>query len=194
MTEIEGTPVDCVMFALQGRQRPDIVLSGINHGANIGIDTEYSGTVGAALEACLHHIPALSISLAALKPSPTVINRCGVLVGQWLDAGLGSFVTPGVVVNVNFPAVSQLESASIMVTEPASRGYYANIPVVSHDGTQVEITQRTLEEPFPPGTDGWGLSLGYITVSIITPQAHSHAYDGATRLISRWIAQWMKRN
>lgn len=194
MTEIEGTPVDCVMFALQDRQRPDIVLSGINHGANIGIDTEYSGTVGAAVEACLHNIPALSLSLATLEPSPTVINRCGVLVEQWLDAGLGSFVTPGVVVNVNFPAVSQLESAPIMVTELASRGYYTNIPVVSRDGTQVEIIQWTLEEPFPPRTDGWGLSSGYITVSIITPQAHVHAYDDATRLVSRWVAQWMNRN
>lgn len=193
MTAVDGTPVDCVMLALQGHQRPDIILSGINHGANIGTDVEYSGTVGAAFEACLHKIPALSISLADIDPSPHFVNQCGALIGEWLEAGLGSFINPGVVVNVNFPAVSRVESAPIIVTELAPRGYYDNILAPSPDGALVEVTQHTSTEPFPPGTDGWGLSLGDITISVLIPQSHIHEYDRAVKEISQWVDQWMNR-
>lgn len=62
---VEGTPTDCVLFALHKvlHRRPDLVLSGINRGINIGQDTLYSGTVAAAMEACIHGIPAMAFSL-----------------------------------------------------------------------------------------------------------------------------------
>lgn len=62
---VEGTPTDCVLFALHKalNRRPDMVLSGINRGINIGQDTLYSGTVAAAMEACIHGIPAMALSL-----------------------------------------------------------------------------------------------------------------------------------
>lgn len=63
---VSGTPADCVYMATYGLlpQRPDLVVSGINRGANIGHDVHYSGTVAAAREGCLQGIPALSVSLA----------------------------------------------------------------------------------------------------------------------------------
>src|SRR2546427_7869900 len=66
---IDGTPADCVIVALHKLlpERPDLVISGINHGANMGENVYYSGTVGAAREAALHHIPAVAISLCAPK-------------------------------------------------------------------------------------------------------------------------------
>src|SRR5438445_1243321 len=66
---VDGTPADAVIVALHRLlpERPDLVISGINHGANMGENVYYSGTVGAAREAALHHIPAVAISLCARK-------------------------------------------------------------------------------------------------------------------------------
>lgn len=62
---LTGTPADCVLFAIRKlmEQPPDLVISGINHGANLGEDILYSGTVAGAREASLHGIPALAVSL-----------------------------------------------------------------------------------------------------------------------------------
>jgi 5'-nucleotidase len=64
---VDGTPADCVIVALHKLlpERPDMVVSGINFGANLGENVYYSGTVGAAREAALHHIPAVAISLCS---------------------------------------------------------------------------------------------------------------------------------
>src|SRR6202163_1648196 len=64
---VEGTPADCVIVALHKLlpEKPDMVISGINHGANLGENVYYSGTVGAAREAALHHIPAVAMSLCS---------------------------------------------------------------------------------------------------------------------------------
>ncbi|PYT82217.1 MAG: 5'/3'-nucleotidase SurE [Acidobacteria bacterium] len=66
---IDGTPADCVIVALQKLlpERPDLLISGINHGANLGENIYYSGTVGAAREGALHHIPSVAVSLCARK-------------------------------------------------------------------------------------------------------------------------------
>ena len=66
---VDGTPADAVIVALHKLlpERPDLVISGINAGANLGENAYYSGTVGAAREAALHHIPALAISLCSKK-------------------------------------------------------------------------------------------------------------------------------
>jgi 5'-nucleotidase len=66
---VDGTPADCVIVALHKLlpERPDIVISGINFGANLGENVYYSGTVGAAREAALHHIPAVAMSLCSKK-------------------------------------------------------------------------------------------------------------------------------
>ncbi|HYA98305.1 MAG TPA: 5'/3'-nucleotidase SurE, partial [Methylomirabilota bacterium] len=66
---VDGTPADCVIVALHKLlpEPPDMVISGINLGPNLGENVYYSGTVGAAREAALHHIPSCAISLAARK-------------------------------------------------------------------------------------------------------------------------------
>ena len=67
---VNGTPGDCIKLALSTLlpQKPDMVISGINRGPNLGTDVFYSGTVAAALEALLHGIPAVAVSLATLSP------------------------------------------------------------------------------------------------------------------------------
>ena len=67
---LDGTPTDCVMLALSAfmDERPDIVVSGINAGANMGDDTLYSGTVAAAMEGRSLGLPAIAVSSAAVSP------------------------------------------------------------------------------------------------------------------------------
>ncbi len=70
VTVVEGTPADCVRVAIgaPGRRRPDWILSGINHGGNLGVDVYYSGTVAAAREAAIVGIPAAAVSQVVQAP------------------------------------------------------------------------------------------------------------------------------
>jgi 5'-nucleotidase len=101
---IDGTPADCVIVALHRllREPPDIVISGINYGANLGENAYYSGTVGAAREAALHHIPAVAMSLCSkksgvdFKPSARVARTAAELV-------LSERLPDQVLLNINVP-------------------------------------------------------------------------------------------
>src|SRR5438105_9167449 len=77
---VDGTPADAVIVAIHKLlpERPDLVISGINHGANMGENIYYSGTVGAAREAALHHIPAVAISLSARKNEQNFANAARI--------------------------------------------------------------------------------------------------------------------
>jgi 5'-nucleotidase len=101
---VEGTPADAVIVALHKLvpERPDLVISGINHGANMGENVYYSGTVGAAREAALHHIPAVAMSLCARKSEQNFANAARIarsLAEIILQEGLPDQV----LLNVNVP-------------------------------------------------------------------------------------------
>src|SRR5262249_26031244 len=68
---IDGTPTDCVLIAFNGLldRHPDLVISGINHGPNMGEDVFYSGTVAAAIEGSMQGVPAIAVSLATKQPA-----------------------------------------------------------------------------------------------------------------------------
>src|SRR5438876_3088196 len=75
---IDGTPADCVIVALHKLlpEKPDLLISGINHGANLGENVYYSGTVGAAREGALHHIDRKSTRLNSSHPSISYAVFC----------------------------------------------------------------------------------------------------------------------
>lgn len=77
---IDGTPADCVIVAVHKLlpEKPDLLISGINHGANLGENVYYSGTVGAAREGALHHIPSMAVSLCAKKENAKFENSARV--------------------------------------------------------------------------------------------------------------------
>src|SRR5262250_1431390 len=77
---VDGTPADAVIVALHKLllEKPDLVISGINHGANLGENVYYSGTVGAAREGALHHIPSVAISLCSKKDKVKFQNSARV--------------------------------------------------------------------------------------------------------------------
>jgi 5'-nucleotidase len=101
---VDGTPADCVIVALHKilKEPQDLVISGINHGANLGENVYYSGTVGAAREAVIHHVPGLALSLCSKKAGAD-FTPTARLAQQLAELILSKGLHPQVVLNVNVP-------------------------------------------------------------------------------------------
>ena len=104
---IDGTPVDCVYLALLHLvpRKPDLVVSGINHGYNLGSDVFYSGTVAAAVEGALRGVPGIAFSLERRRQPDfaPVAGFVRAFVGQVLERGAGA-IPQGALLNVNAPS------------------------------------------------------------------------------------------
>lgn len=101
---VEGTPADCVIVGLHKllTEKPDLVISGINHGANLGENVYYSGTVGAAREGALHHIPSLAVSLCSKKTDVSFENAAR-LARSAAELVLKEGLPDQVLLNLNVP-------------------------------------------------------------------------------------------
>jgi 5'-nucleotidase len=130
---IDGTPADCIYAALYGKRfldrRPDLVVSGINHGYNLGSDTFYSGTVAAAREGALRGIPAMAFSLGmsprGTGPRPTMQRSAAIatsLVERMLKVPLAPDCEHAALINVNFPAAFA-EPLGVRATRLGRRRY-----------------------------------------------------------------------
>ncbi|MGQ9872748.1 5'/3'-nucleotidase SurE [Leptodesmis sp.] len=117
-----GTPADCVKLALWAllEDKPDLVLSGINHGPNLGTDVLYSGTVSAAMEGVVEGIPSIALSLTSFTfqnfgPAATF--------AQFLVTKLEKQRLPEILLNVNVPAVAAEAIAGVAITRQGIRRY-----------------------------------------------------------------------
>jgi len=101
---IDGTPADCVIVGLHKllSELPDLVISGINHGANLGENVYYSGTVGAAREAVIHHVPGLAVSLCSKRVNSDFAPTSR-LARQTAELILREKLPEQVLLNVNVP-------------------------------------------------------------------------------------------
>ncbi len=118
-----GTPSDCVKLALWALldSPPDLVLSGINHGSNLGTDVLYSGTVSAAMEGVIEGIPSIAFSLTSFSSSEF---QPAAAFAQSLVAQIAQQPLPELLLlNVNVPAVPQAAIAGVMVTRQGIRRY-----------------------------------------------------------------------
>ncbi len=175
---INGTPSDCVHLALSGllEHRPDLVVSGINQGANMGDDTLYSGTVAAAMEGFLFGIPAIAFSQvqkgwseleAASRVARSVIEHV-------LREGPP---TPHYLLNVNIPNRADADSLPHRVTRLGRR--HASEPVIR----QVSPRGETLYWIGPagdareagPGTDFHATSHGEVSITPLHVDLTDHA-------------------
>jgi 5'-nucleotidase len=139
---VDGTPVDAVFVALahvMRDRRPDLVLSGINHGPNVGYDIYYSGTVGAAREALIHGIPSVALSLSARHPLPFDELRPAVI--EVLRRVRHAKPDTSALLNVNFPPVRDdrepgwlgLKGVKGLKTTTLGRRFYGNEIVYRED-------------------------------------------------------------
>ncbi len=118
---VDGTPTDSVLLGVHGflKQKPDLVVSGINHGPNMGNDTAYSGTVAAAVEGTFLGIPSVAFSLATwaeadFTPAGSVAHD---LVKSFLDHG----IHPGMCLSVNIPPIPREAMKGVRVTRLGKR-------------------------------------------------------------------------
>ena len=121
---IDGTPADCVMTAIGGimQEKPDLVLSGINKGYNVGTDILYSGTIGAAMEALVHRVPAIAFSIGKDYTGYALIEQYFHHIMEYClndPAGLGA------VWNINFPDCDPAQAKGILYDrEPAQMEFF----------------------------------------------------------------------
>ena len=171
---VAGTPTDAVMFALANIMRdakPDLILSGVNRGANLGEDVFYSGTIGAAMEGALAGIRSIAISqrYGAEAPGHDVTFDTAE---SWGERVLGPLIAapvdPRIVVNVNFPPILPDQVKGVRVVHQGLRDY-----------GRVKVIERTdprgfayywmglgrIEHTPAADTDLEAIEMGYITVT-----------------------------
>ncbi len=165
---IDSTPATAVLTGIQLllEEKPDIVISGVNRGPNMGVeDLLTSGTVGAALEAAIHGIPSIAASLAtdSHTSDPSIYRHASRLVAGlagWLK-GRGS-----ILLNVNAP---EEKPQGIMVTRLACNSYKLSLKV---DDGRVSVTAGGWRDRYwdaEEGTDVWAVLNGYASISIVDP-------------------------
>lgn len=164
---VTGTPADCVKLSIielfDGL--PDVVISGINPGANVGVNLHYSGTVAAAKEAALYGVPAIAVSVTGPE-NPQYENAARFVVRLALQVAAQG-LPPGVFLNVNVPNLAPDQVAGVKVVrqgcelydeyfekriDPRNRTYY-------WQGLESQPTYRQKD------TDGASLYSGYITIT-----------------------------
>jgi 5'-nucleotidase len=161
-----GTPADCVVAAFLGGLpvKPDILLSGINAGPNLGTDLIYSGTAAAARQGGLYHVPSIALSLAGFT-SPLYWDQAVAFAVTQLDE-LIRLWTADVFINVNIPNNPE-GPAGMAVTFPSRRQY--NDDMVSFNAPD-EYTYCFVRPGIPksesdPGSDGEAVSRNLVSVS-----------------------------
>jgi 5'-nucleotidase len=114
---VGGTPTDCVKIALETllEDKPDVVVSGINQGPNLGTDVLYSGTVSAAIEGALHGFPAIAVSLATWQPSD--FGPAARFTARLVQNMAGRKLPANTLLNVNVPALPEDELGGVEITK-----------------------------------------------------------------------------
>lgn len=191
---VNGTPTDCVHLALTGLydDEPDIVISGINAGANMGDDVIYSGTVAAAMEGRNLGLPALAISMASFQPQ---YFESGVQAVTALLKQLPSFSadvlnenTLASILNVNVPDIPYDQIKGFKVTRLGKR-HKAKPVIRSTDPRGDEIFwvgPVGEEQDEGEGTDFYAVQNNYISVTPIHIDLTQHS---ALQTTEAWLAQ-----
>ena len=176
--QVDGTPTDCVALALGAllERRPDFVLSGVNHGPNMGEDVLYSGTVAAAMEATILGVPAVAISYTGREPER--IAEYEPVLAHLLQQLLNPERFPAeTLFSINLPPVSPSELRGVQVTRLARRVYFDSI-TRAHDPSGREyfwIGGGGVEWTAPEGTDYRAVQDGYVSVTPLHLDLTNHA-------------------
>jgi 5'-nucleotidase len=187
VVSVEGTPTDCVLLAIRNLlpKPPDILVSGINRGPNLGDDVTYSGTVAAAMEGTLLGIPSIAVSLDRSPKGDFDYAHAARIARELASVVLDRGLPAGTLLNVNVPNVPPEEITGIAVarlgkqvyedeivqkTDPRGRGYYWI------GGQETTWHAET-------GTDFAAIAQGLVSVTPI----HLDLTDyGAVELLSTW--------
>lgn len=167
---VDGTPTDAVLLGvnkIMGGAKPDLVLSGVNRGGNLGEDVTYSGTVAAAMEGCLLGIPSVALSQVYEDRHKvkwaTAKNWTPKVLKQLFKLGWPK----GIFMNINFPDVTAAKVAGVDVCRQGRRKIGGGLtPGIDPRGDEYFwIGPQRDEEKFLKGTDLAAVNNGYISVT-----------------------------
>ncbi len=171
---VSGTPGDCVKMGvnaiLEEQEKPDLVISGINHGPNLGHDIIYSGTVSCAIEAAMMNIPSIAVSLNSYKPVLEDFKFAAEFV-ESLIPKLDKFKFPNKsILNVNIPGIRQEDIAGVVVTEMGGRMFTDNYEkrIDPRGKVYYWMAGKLSTEKEPPTTDIQAIRENKISISPLT--------------------------
>jgi len=169
-----GTPGDCVKIGvsalLQGDEKPDFVISGINHGPNLGSDILYSGTVSCAMEGAMIGIPSIAVSLASLKTDYESFNTAGDFVVALLERITDFKFPPKSILNVNIPSLDPEDIAGVAITELGGKMFTDNYEKRTDPRGKVYywLAGKLIDEPRDAKTDIAAVRNNKISITPVT--------------------------
>ena len=186
---VNGTPTDCVHLAISGLFdfEHDIVVSGVNDGANLGDDTLYSGTVAAAIEGRFLGLPAIAVSLVVRPGSPRNFAGAARVAAGLVERLVRAPLQGPVILNVNVPDVPDGELRGLEVTRLGNR-HRAKPVVAAKDprGRDVYwVGSSGAGQDAGPGTDFHAVAAGYASVTPLQIDLTRHA---ALPELVQWLA------
>lgn len=156
---VNGTPADAVVLALYGLNiRPDLLVSGINHGYNLSADTAYSGTIGAAMEAVKEGIPAIAFS-ADYNGFKNAEKDVDYVMNYILNRDL---ISKNYLLNVNFIRSTHKKAKGIMITDLGKRPLFN---FYEKEGNHYLAKRRIMEYTPDEGTDLYAIRNSYISIT-----------------------------
>jgi 5'-nucleotidase len=164
---VDGTPTDCVVISANGLlpEKPELVVSGINHGPNMGEDVSYSGTVAAAMEGVMQGVPALAASLVTREPAD--FKEPARFVGELVRRIIGHGMQRGTLLNVNLPHRRWNEIQGVRITRLGTRVYQDSLIEKTDPRGRAYYWIGGLEPVWKreEGTDFQAIEEGYISVT-----------------------------
>ncbi|MBQ7824608.1 MAG: 5'/3'-nucleotidase SurE [Bacteroidaceae bacterium] len=163
---VNGTPTDCVKLAMHEilNEKPDLLLSGINHGSNAAISVLYSGTMGAVFEGCVQHIPSIGFSLCSHLPEAD-FSACDPIVEKITRLALQKTLPEGICLNINIPATEKPKGIKIC---KQAKGHWTEEFIKKTDENNRPAFFLSgyfqNEDPDDPATDEWALANNYVSI------------------------------
>jgi 5'-nucleotidase len=187
--KVDGTPTDCVHLAITGllEPEPDMVIAGINHGANLGDDVLYSGTVAAATEGRFLGLPAMAISLAC-NEEPLHFETAAEVAVELLKRLIDKPLPRDTLLNVNVPDVALADLRGYRATRLGLR--HKSEPVIKQRDPRGRsiywIGPPGAEQDAGPGTDFHAISAGFVS---ITPLQLDLTWYDKINMVRNWLSE-----
>jgi 5'-nucleotidase len=170
---VGGYPADCVNIGLHGKliPDPDIVISGINHGPNMGEDIYYSGTVAAARVAFINGKTGIAVSLNS-KNDLQWLDNAAAFIGHLVTAQGNGLTSSPVLYNINYPAIVENEIRGVTFANLDKRHYVDHYIVSEHSKDSFNMKlEGSLESEYIAGSDADMVRKGYISITPLTLDA-----------------------
>jgi 5'-nucleotidase len=182
---LRGTPADCVKIAVSELldQAPEMVVSGINIGANVGVDVIYSGTVSAATEAAVLGIPSIAVSIDSFAPDS--LSGAAEFIPKLVALAAKEGLPPGVCLNVNVPNLPAERIRGVRVTRQGTQRYVEKYDrrIDPRNHVYYWLTNESVVRDQDPESDSCALLSGYISV---TPIHHDLTSYPALERLKGW--------